>query len=88
MSIKKGFIPKTQSSGSELDLYLQSGCGIQLGIGGTTGTVLDIAAAVFKACPVIVEVSIVMKHSVISFCVMLLKRNKTNTLPIPALTVY
>lgn len=56
IEILKGFITSSESSGSDEDKYLQSGCGAQLGpASGSSGTVTDIAATVFKVCPVILE---------------------------------
>ncbi|KAL4240753.1 hypothetical protein ACF0H5_001544 [Mactra antiquata] len=56
VEIIRGFITENEAAaGSDVDKYLQSGCGAELKIRGTTGSVIDIASAVLQVCPVIIE---------------------------------
>lgn len=56
VEIKRGYITADESTGTLADQYLQAGLGIELGLAsGSTGTVEDVAAAILKSCPVIVE---------------------------------
>ena len=57
VTIVRGYITADQYTGSERDLFHQSGSGMELAINGDTGNVEDIAAAVLKSCPAILEVS-------------------------------